>query len=159
MDASAPPPASLLPAPAWPAEEHTVLLLEDDPSSATLTQEVLAQYAPQWHLWWVTSLAEAQRRLQQGPLPDLVLLDLSLPDIHGLLTLKALLNLVPQTPIVILTAADPDIASPCLAMGAIGFATKMAMAQDPQAFAALLEASYVRHHTLYREGDVNARDL
>lgn len=57
-----------------------ILVVEDDPLMAALLEELLKRYD---HASYVHSGREALREVERQP-PDIVLLDISLPDIHGL---------------------------------------------------------------------------
>jgi len=68
---------------------------------------------------------EALRQMQQEPAA--VLLDIMLPDMHGLQMLNRIREMSPSTPVIILTGiADPDIGLKALEKGAVDFITKPA---------------------------------
>ena len=83
----------------------SVLLVEDNPIHARVVRAALA--APlggeSWEVAGVTSLAAATAVAE---LPDLVLLDLTLPDSAGLDTLARIRERFPTVPVVLLTATD-----------------------------------------------------
>lgn len=85
-----------------------ILLVEDNPGDAVLLRELLRDAGSlQFELTHVGRLAEARERvLSQGT--DVVLLDLSLPDAHGLETVRAMLDAAPEVPIIVLTGLDDD---------------------------------------------------
>lgn len=94
-----------------------VLLVEDDPDYAALVQQWL-QAAPdglKFLLSWTDSIAGAVNRLAQGDI-NVVLLDLSLPDSEGINSFRAIREICPATPIIILSAARSE----SLALHAIG---------------------------------------
>lgn len=73
------------------------------------------------------SLEEATARLDRGPQPDLVLLDLNLPDVDGLDGLIRLKLVVPQAPVLVVSSlADPRIIRAAIRAGAMGFVPKNA---------------------------------
>ncbi|MGB5712620.1 MAG: response regulator, partial [Waterburya sp.] len=82
------------------------LLIEDDERDAFLIKEKLA-YAKEakFDLTHVDRLATAVKLLQRE-LSDVILLDLSLPDSNGLETFLSLQTIVPNLPIVLLTAVN-----------------------------------------------------
>ncbi|MDZ7802208.1 MAG: response regulator [Trueperaceae bacterium] len=83
-----------------------VLLVEDNPADAYLVREFLGdQREPAYALDHVETLAAAQRSLASDP-PDIVLVDLSLPDSQGLETFTTAQGWAPDLPIVILTGLD-----------------------------------------------------
>ena len=102
----------------------SILLVEDDPVHAHLAQAAL-QPSPDgsdWRLTHVTTLAAACSLAEP---PDLVLLDLTLPDARGLDTLRRLRERFAFAPVVLLTAVeDPEIEASALSAGAQDFLGK-----------------------------------
>ncbi len=85
-----------------------ILLIEDSPGDARLFREHLREAAGnRFELVHVDRLEPALALLQQ-PLPDVIFLDLSLPDSSGLTTFSRLYAQVPQLPVVILTGLDDE---------------------------------------------------
>jgi PAS domain S-box-containing protein len=85
-----------------------VLLVEDNPGDARLIREVLAGAdSPQVSLAQVSRLSEALKHLREQGC-DVVLLDLSLPDGHGLETVTRMHAAAPGVPIVVLTGLDDE---------------------------------------------------
>ena len=83
-----------------------VLLVEDNPVDAQLTQDLLAEWAlDQFDISHAPILAEGLTRLSRGRF-DVVLLDLSLPDTHGLSTVTQVLATSPGVPVVVLSGHD-----------------------------------------------------
>lgn len=109
-----------------------ILLVEDNPGDIRLLQEILrevtttrCQIAP------VMTLADAIARLAQSLdrnselLFDVILLDLSLPDSHGIETFTALHDRYPHIPIVVLTGFDDEnLALSAMQQGAQDYLTK-----------------------------------
>jgi len=63
--------------------------------------------------------------------PDVVVLDVSLPDIDGLDVCRELKRATPQTKVVVLTAAnDADIRQKAFSVGASAFVLKFLMADE-----------------------------
>ncbi len=105
-----------------------ILLVEDDPGDAGLVRVYLRRAGitngDSDRLMWVTTLAEALEQAQHFK-PDMVLLDLSLPDSVGLPTMSALRAALPNAPIVVLTGRnDPDFALQALEGGAQDYLVK-----------------------------------
>jgi signal transduction histidine kinase len=102
-----------------------VLLVEDNPGDARLTREMLVDAGHgRLHVHHVVTLAEAVERLTQSgadAAPDVVLLDLSLPDSQGLEGVLRLQAVNPGLPIVVLSGLDDE---------ALSFAAVHAGAQD-----------------------------
>ena len=85
-----------------------ILLVEDNPGDARLLRALLLEAAPpEWRLVHVLRLADAEPHVGTGEL-DVVLLDLSLPDAHGLETVDRMRALAPGLPIVVLTGTDDE---------------------------------------------------
>ncbi|MBA3457031.1 MAG: hybrid sensor histidine kinase/response regulator [Deltaproteobacteria bacterium] len=83
-----------------------VLLVEDNRGEARLFAELLTEVPHgQFVLTTVETLAQALAAVSAH---DVVFLDLSLPDAHGLSTLTAMVGAAPSTPIVVLTGNDDD---------------------------------------------------
>lgn len=102
------------------ASEHKPLRLlhiEDDPVASALLEAQLGASSLDCKISIVTSMAQALESLQTGSF-DLALLDLMLPDSHGLDGLE-LLKLEADLPIVVMTSkADESLALEALAKGA-----------------------------------------
>jgi signal transduction histidine kinase len=85
-----------------------VLLVEDSPSDAVLLQESLAETRPgEFNFTHVESWADAAQCLRQQQF-DVLLLDLSLPDISGRETFVRARAEAPHIPIVVLTGEDNE---------------------------------------------------
>jgi PAS domain S-box-containing protein len=85
-----------------------ILLVEDNPGDARLIQEMLADAGAQGVTSeWVPRLSQGLECLDQGEI-DLVLLDLNLPDSHGLDTFFKAYAHAPEIPFVILTGLDDE---------------------------------------------------
>ena len=106
-------------------ERLRILLVEDNRADAVLLQEMLLQDAPgQFDLAWTTSLRETLERLGREPF-DAVLLDLSLPDSHGLETITRLSAAVPAMPILVITGlTDEHVAGEAVRCGAEDYLVK-----------------------------------
>jgi DNA-binding NarL/FixJ family response regulator len=102
-----------------------VLVVDDHPmmrgalrtALETLTEDVMVVLAG--------SLQDAFRQLTTQPQPDLVLLDLNLPDACGTATIGAFRSRAPGTRVIAVSANyDPATVLACQAAGAIGFIPK-----------------------------------
>jgi CheY-like chemotaxis protein len=68
------------------------------------------------------ALLEAAHRLR----PDAIVLDLSLPNVHGLEMCRQLTQRYPETRVIVFTASsDPDVKRRSLEAGAAGFVSKL----------------------------------
>ena len=84
-----------------------VLLVEDNPGDALLLRETLADTNAAIEWTHDQKLASALNRLDQERF-DVVLLDLSLPDSHGIDTFHKVRKRAPQAPVVMLTGLDDE---------------------------------------------------
>jgi two-component system OmpR family sensor kinase len=91
---------------------NRVLLVEDNPGDALLLREALKDLggAVPFELAHVGRLEDALRSVKVE-IFDAVLLDLSLPDAHGVETVARMQEAAPRLPIVILTGLDDDAAA------------------------------------------------
>lgn len=101
-----------------------LLLIEDDAGDAALVQAFLEDDAlGSWRVEWAKDLAEAVPLLATRP--DLVLVDLHLPDGVGLDPLKLVLHEAPTAAVVVLTGmVDTDLGVAALAAGAQDYLVK-----------------------------------
>ena len=127
-----------IPLAAIPTEQVIrVLLIEDNPADVDLIKEALEDVdlslaidAPQVALEHVPRLADGLGRLRSagaddGDGIDVVLLDLSLPDSHGLETFVRLERVAPRVPIIVLSGlADEALAVRAVREGAQDYLVK-----------------------------------
>ncbi|OLT59787.1 hybrid sensor histidine kinase/response regulator [Moorena bouillonii] len=86
-----------------------ILLVEDNPADADLLQIILTDAQEiQWSLVQVEKLQDAIDSLSKHHF-DIVLLDLSLPDKQGLITVTKTHEVVPDLPIVVLTGLNDRV--------------------------------------------------
>jgi PAS domain S-box-containing protein len=91
------------------ADSIRILLVEDDRADSRLIREYLGEAGPGvYSVDHVTTLREAEEHLSGGTAPDLVLLDLSLPDSQGLETVTRILALKSDLPVVVLTGSSDE---------------------------------------------------
>ena len=70
-----------------------------------------------------SDLLEAARRLQ----PDVIVLDLSLPNVHGLEACRQITQLHPEIRVIVFSAmGDPDVRQRSFEVGASAFVSKLA---------------------------------
>ena len=105
----------------------SILLADDHGLVRHGLQLLIAEVLPQWRVQLACSLAETVQALQTLGRFDLVLLDLTLSDVHGLAGLHKLREDFPYVPVVILSAQDDrDTVLAALDGGAMGFISKAA---------------------------------
>jgi two-component system cell cycle response regulator len=102
-----------------------ILLLEDDPADALLFERILrGTTAARYSVATAARLSEI-RPLLGGQRPDIVVLDLNLPDGKGLQNLRRVMEEVPGTPVIVLTgSADEETGIRALQGGAQDYLVK-----------------------------------
>jgi two-component system cell cycle sensor histidine kinase/response regulator CckA len=102
-----------------------ILLIEDNLGDTYLIEENLEEFADfSYEIKNVETLNEALSVLNNQPF-DVILLDLVLPDSHGINTFLSIHNINPLVPIIILTGvSDKTIESYALKEGAHDFLVK-----------------------------------
>jgi PAS domain S-box-containing protein len=103
-----------------------VLLVEDNPGDARLILEHLRRCGEDpYPTTLATSVAAAEEHLASEPHPDVILLDLSLPDSSGLATVERVIRAAPKVPIIVLTeSADDRLPMEALRAGANDYLLK-----------------------------------
>ncbi len=112
--------------PRWALDATAVLLLvEDDAGDALLVREVLVDSGLPMEVTWCKSLAEARVFLDATPYSVCVLLDLHLPDTHGLSAVRLVRDAAPDAAVVVLTGvAENEAGLAAVAEGAQDFLAK-----------------------------------
>ena len=88
------------------SDKLQILVVEDNPADVDFIHEMLPQAGPlNFQIESVERLSEALTRLERKDI-DLVLLDLGLPDSHGLATFHKLRQVAPNVPVIVLTGID-----------------------------------------------------
>ena len=108
----------------WQWREPSVLLVEDDSGDALLVEELVADSALKMRLRWVRSMADARDVLARET-PDCVLLDLNLPDAHGVEAVSQIRTHTDQVAVVVLTGlAGEETGLAAMAAGAQDYLVK-----------------------------------
>ncbi len=95
-----------------------ILVVEDEVAVQRLVDVVFRAASNDFLVQRASSLADATRKVM-GLAPDLILLDLDLPDAKGLEAVKSLLASAPRSAIVVLTAnSDEALAHEAIRLGA-----------------------------------------
>jgi diguanylate cyclase (GGDEF)-like protein len=102
-----------------------LLIVEDDLPSADLLRDLLnTSQIPRFDIQHVTTAGEARRVVETGQ-PDLVILDLGLPDATDLEALTGLEDSIHEVPVIVLTGrGDESLASDALHRGAEDYLLK-----------------------------------
>ncbi len=101
----------------------TILLVDDSPAMLKYFRTVLELYSYRVHV--ANNGLEALRRIRDGFIPDVVLLDLQMPHLDGMQTLKYLLKLRPGLKVIMCSAlADPEKVQQARSLGAQAYLTK-----------------------------------
>ncbi|HEY7492732.1 MAG TPA: hybrid sensor histidine kinase/response regulator [Candidatus Tectomicrobia bacterium] len=126
-------------------QQPTMLIIEDDLGDVDLLRGLLVNAPPPgFTLVHADRLATGLARLAVGDI-DVVLLDLSLPDSHGMGTLHALQAQRPDVPVVILTGYDDDArAIQAVQAGAQDYLAKGSL--DCHGLVRALRYAMERHH-------------
>lgn len=92
------------------ADRHLkVLLIEDNPGDVRLIWEILAEVRNSpFYLEVADRLLSGLQAIEKSK-PDVILLDLSLPDSNGIYTLNRVRDKAPDVPVVILTGMDDEL--------------------------------------------------
>ncbi len=104
---------------------RSLLLVEDNRGDARLLREMLNEGgARKTEITQAESMSEAERHLAQESF-DMVLLDLGLPDAHGLEAVRRARAVAPHVPLVVLTGLDDEsLATQALQEGAQDYLIK-----------------------------------
>src|ERR1035437_10065266 len=129
-----------------PQPVFEILLIEDNPGDAELVKDTLANAGDAvFRVHWAQALLPGLDRLARGDI-DLVLLDVSLPDSHGLDGLDALRIHAPDLPVVLLTGWDNEsLALRAVQGGAQDYLVKGGL--EGPALARTLQHAIVRQRT------------
>lgn len=103
-----------------------ILLVEDNPADARLIQELFRDTGDlRYTLRRCASVREAETALGDAPAPQVVLLDLSLPDCQGAESFRRMRTRAPDLPLIIMTHLDDeDLAVRLVQEGAQDFLVK-----------------------------------
>ena len=101
------------------------LVIDDHPLFCDALSMTLRSFDDRTQVATANSLADGVAVLEGGVSPDIVLLDLNLPDVDGTDGLARLRARLSDTPIVVISSYDDDsVVSRVLRSGAVGFISK-----------------------------------
>ena len=134
----------------------TILLVEDNPGDARLVREMLDEGGGRYAITHVETVGAATGFLAaNSTVPDVVLLDLSLPDETGLGTLRRILALRHRAGVVVMTGlGDDEVGVAATQEGARDYLVKGQV--DYRALRRALKLAMARHK---REGTIETQSL
>lgn len=107
------------------ASMHSALIVDDHPLFCDALSMTLKAFVGIAEIETADRLDRAMERIEEGATPDVIVLDLNLPDVNGMDGLVRLRNAAGKTPIVVVSSlADPKVIAAALKAGASGFVPK-----------------------------------
>jgi DNA-binding NarL/FixJ family response regulator len=107
------------------------VIADDHPLFRTAMTHTLKQHFGSAKVLEVGSLLELLKVLKKGLEVDLLLLDLHIPDAHGFTGLAQVVELFPETPVMIVSGNDnPSVIHKAVDIGASGFLPKSSSNED-----------------------------
>lgn len=124
-----------------PSRFKSVLVIDDHPLYSDALASSLRHVFQDCHIETATTLNDGLQRLGPDFTPDLVMLDLKLPDVTGISGFLRLRSKLPDTPILVISAlTSGDVIDAVMEAGAVGFVPKEVSTQVLQsAFSELQE--------------------
>jgi two-component system, NtrC family, response regulator AtoC len=103
--------------------KESILVVDDDPGVLRYTKGLLEM--AHYRVETATCGTEAVERLQSGAKPDLILLDMAMPQMDGLRTIEACRRTRPEQKIVVLSCiSNPSTVVEAMRLGALDYITK-----------------------------------
>jgi two-component system, NtrC family, response regulator AtoC len=97
-----------------------ILVVNDEPEALASTRSLLE--SAHYHVEAASSCEEAVQRMENGPQPDLILLDMASPELDGLKTIQACRRVRPEQKIVVISqASDISIVVQAIRLGALDY--------------------------------------
>lgn len=113
------------PVTAKPSRPKSFLIVDDHPIVRDSLHLLLQDLEPGCDTSLATSLAHMRETLQSNLMFDYAIIDLNLPDSHGLDTLKVVREIRPELPIIVYSGrAEQDTILRCLNFGVVGYIPK-----------------------------------
>ena len=110
-----------------PVPIRSVLIVDDHPLFCDALEMTLHSILPEAETILTTDLFEQAMTLLETQTPDVILLDLNLPDVEGMNGLMRLQRMHPTIPVVVVSSmADNRMIRSCMRSGAKGFIPKHA---------------------------------
>lgn len=145
-------------------EVQTAMIIDDHPLFCDALSIVLKMVAGVGNVETAETLGQALEHLANGRTPDIILLDLNLPDVNGLDGLMRLRARAPKLPIIVVSSmSDNRMIQAALQAGASGFVPKHSQRDVFQRAFRAIEAGQVYTPDGYiapsePRGDVGAAD-
>ena len=135
-----------------------VLLIDDSSVVRRIIKRLLKKESRVQHLFTAANAADGYSLFKISR-PDAVVLDLKLPDLHGLEILKRIKSSAPRCVVIILTNCDkPETREECLRHGADSFLKKETdLLRVVSAIPALCQPGRGRSHSGAKNGTVNEK--
>jgi CheY-like chemotaxis protein len=136
-----------------------VLLAEDNPTDARLLQGLLkTARGGKFEIKWVDTVALTVERLRSG-WPDVLLLDLTLPDSDGLETVLTARSAAPTLPLIVLTGLnDMELAKSAFRAGVQDYLIKDQVSREVllRSLRYAIERADLESSLRHREAELNA---
>ncbi len=106
-------------------EIDSILVIDDHPLYCDALASTLSKMFAAKTIRTATSLSDAMKIVSQRVSPDLIMLDLNLPDVTGLSGFFKIKGKMPDVPVLVISAENsPDTVHALLSAGAAGFVPK-----------------------------------
>ncbi|MEM7686493.1 MAG: response regulator transcription factor [Pseudomonadota bacterium] len=113
---------------------RSFLVIDDHPLFCDALSMTLRSFRDDTQVATANSLGQGLSAIDEGAAPDIVLLDLNLPDVDGVDGLTRLRQKLADTPIVVVSSHDDDaVVTRVLKAGAVGFVSKKSGGSDLEA--------------------------
>jgi len=138
---------------------YKILIADDHPLFREAIHNVIADGFEGSEVMETSDLDSALGLTQEHDDPDLILLDLNMPGMHGLNGLMTLRNEAPTIPVVIVSAEeDKQVVLQAITYGAVGFITKSSpRAQMTEAIEQILNGNVYLPSDIIRSGKQTPR--
>lgn len=124
-----------------PSRFRSVLVIDDHPLYSDALASSLRHVYQDCHIETAVTLSDGLQKIGQKFTPDLVMLDLKLPDVTGISGFLRLRSALPDTPILVISAlTSGEVIDAVMDAGAVGFVPKDVSTQELQSAFSTLQA-------------------